>query len=70
MRICLRMTTWGIVISILALAFGVAGAVLAFMGWNRKNRNRPSGLFFILAAVGGVIFGGLLYLGGRLGLLW
>lgn len=64
------MTTWGIVISIIALIFGIAGVVFLFIGYNRYNRGQKAFLYFILAAAGGLIFAGLLYLGGKLGLLW
>ncbi len=64
------MTTWGIVISVAALLFGVAGAVLAFIAWDRKNKGEDARLLFTLAVIGGALFAGLLYLGGKLGLLW
>jgi hypothetical protein len=64
------MTTWGIVISVAALLCGVGGAVLAFIGWDRKNKGKDARLFFTLAIIGGVLFASLLYLGGKLGLLW
>lgn len=60
----------GIAISIAALACGIAGAVFVFWGYNRYNRGKHSKLHFILAIIGGVLFAGLLYLGGKLGLLW
>jgi hypothetical protein len=64
------MNTWGIVISVAALICGVAGVVFAFWGWNRKNRGLDARLQFTLGIIGGVLFAGLLYLGGKLGLLW
>jgi len=64
------MSTWGIVISVAALICGVAGVVFAFWGWNCKNRGLDARLQFTLGIIGGVLFAGLLYLGGKLGLLW
>ena len=64
------MTSWGIVISIAALICGVGGAVLAFIAWDRKNKGEDARLLFTLAVIGGALFAGLLYLGGKLGLLW
>lgn len=70
LRICSSMSTWGIVISITAIAFGLTGLGFLFWGWNRRNRGEKTLVHFIIAAAGGVLFAGLLYLGGRLGLLW
>lgn len=64
------METWGIIISVIAIVFGVAGASFLFWGWNLYNRGKKALVQFVLAAVGGAVFGGLLYLGGKLGLLW
>ena len=64
------MTTWGIVITVAAMIFGLAGAVFLFWGWNRKNKGLSATLHFILAAAGGLLFGGLIYLASRLGMLW
>ena len=64
------MSVWGIVISVAALVCGVAGAVLAFIAWDRKNKGEDARFLFILAVIGGALFAGLLYLGGKLGLLW
>lgn len=64
------MTLWGIVISISALLFGLTGAVFVFWAWHRRNRGLTARAHFIVAIVCGILFGGLLYLGGRLGLLW
>ncbi|MBN2379221.1 hypothetical protein JXM67_05410 [candidate division WOR-3 bacterium] len=64
------MTTWGIVIAVLATIFGLAGIFFLFWGWDRKNKKLNATLHFILAAAGGGIFAGLIYLGAKLGLLW
>ncbi|MBD3286466.1 hypothetical protein GF359_07885 [candidate division WOR-3 bacterium] len=64
------METWGIVITIGAIIFGLTGVVFLFWGWNRKNRGLDAPLHFIIAAAGGLLFAGLIYLGARLGLLW
>ncbi len=64
------MNIWGIVLSTAAIACGLTGLVFLFWGWNRHNRGEKASLQFLIAATGGVIFAGLLYIGGRLGLLW
>jgi len=64
------MSVWGIVVSVAALVCGAAGAVLAFIAWDRKNKGEDARLLFTLAIIGGFLFAGLLYLGGKLGLLW
>jgi len=64
------MTIWGIVIAVAAVLFGLAGVFFLFWAWDRKNKRLKATLHFILAAAGGLIFAGLIYLGARLGLLW
>ncbi|TET22482.1 MAG: hypothetical protein E3J71_05755 [Candidatus Stahlbacteria bacterium] len=64
------MEFWGIVIAVAARVCGVGGAVLAFIGWDRKNKGEDARLLFTIAIIGGFLFAGLLYLGGKLGLLW
>lgn len=64
------MNIWGIILSIAAITFGLTGLIFLFWGWNRHNRGEKATLYFIIAATGGILFGGLLYLGGKLGLLW
>lgn len=64
------MSFWGILVSIAALAFGAAGVVFLFWGYNRHNRGLPAAPHFWIAGACALGFAGLLYLGGRLGLLW